>query len=226
MQGIRLLLLLLLSPILADRVSADSINPIEWRFIQAGLVDVRSIDPSLRIDLVNADADKNFFGEDFYGGLERAYLRPEVAEKLAEAQRRLRQQHPGYSLEVLDAARPRSVSQRMYDQVQGARFERFVANPATGSMHNYGIAVDITLIDADGRELDMGPSPFRKSSLAVTWQYILTKLGSDLSDEQRRNRRLLAEVMAASGFHPLGHEWWHFNGMPKAEARRRFQIIE
>jgi len=48
----------------------------------------------------------------------------------------------------------------------------------------------------------------------------------DLSDEQKQNRKLLADVMKKAGFIPLSYEWWHFNGMPKEQARRKYQIIE
>jgi D-alanyl-D-alanine dipeptidase len=101
-----------------------------------------------------------------------------------------------------------------------------VANPDKGSMHNYGIAVDITIVDASGNELDMGFSPFRKSTPVLYWQAAKMNLGFKLTAEQKRNRRLLADTMKKAGFLPLSHEWWHFNDLPKAEARRRFAIIE
>jgi zinc D-Ala-D-Ala dipeptidase len=205
---------------------AEPEHPLETRFLAAGLVDVATWAPSIRVDLVNADASKNFFGQDFYQGLTRAYLQEEVAKKLAQAQEILRRSHPTHSLQILDAARPRTVSQAMYDQVQGTRFERFVADPAKGSMHNYGVAVDITIVDSRDRELDMGPSPFRTSTLGLYWRYALHKLGKDLSDEQKANRALLSTTMQEAGFLPLPFEWWHFNGMEKREARRRFHPIE
>jgi D-alanyl-D-alanine dipeptidase len=201
-------------------------NEIENRFISAGLVDVSTIDPTIQVDLVNSDPDKNFFRENFYKGLKTAYLRKEVAIKLATAQKFLKSKHPSYSLQILDAARPRSVSQAMYDQMKGTNFERFVANPTQGSMHNYGIAVDITLIDGQGNELDMGITPFRKSTARLYWDYALKKLGKQLSQEQKKNRRLLADAMKQAGFLPLSFEWWHFNGMEKDLARKKYTIIE
>jgi D-alanyl-D-alanine dipeptidase len=201
-------------------------NEIENRFISAGLVDVSTIDPTIQVDLVNSDPDKNFFRENFYKGLKTAYLRKEVAIKLATAQKFLKSKHPSYSLQILDAARPRSVSQAMYDQMKGTNFERFVANPTQGSMHNYGIAVDITIIDGQGNELDMGITPFRKSTARLYWDYALKKLGKQLSQEQKKNRRLLADAMKQAGFLPLSFEWWHFNGMEKDLARKKYTIIE
>lgn len=201
-------------------------NKIEEKFIQAGLVDVKRIDRTIQVDLVHSDPKKNYFRENFYGGLTKAYLRKEVAIKLSKAQKKLREKYPNYSLLVLDAARPRSVSRRMYEQMKGTAFEKFVANPEKGSMHNFGIAVDITIVDAAGRELDMGFSPFRKSTLALYWLYAKKKLGFNLSDKQKKNRRLLADTMVSAGFIPLSFEWWHFNGMPKSDARKRYKIIE
>ena len=201
-------------------------NDVEQTFIRAGLVDVSSVDATIQVDLVNSDAGKNFFKENFYNGLEKAYLRKEVALTLANAQAYLRSTHPDLCLQILDAARPRSVSRKMYAKMKGTPYERYVAHPDKGSMHNYGIAVDITIVDERGRELDMGPSPFRKSTLALYWQAARMKLGIGLSATQKRHRGLLAAVMTQAGFLPLGHEWWHFNGMPKDEARRRFAIIE
>lgn len=201
-------------------------NEIENKFIRAGLVDVHSIDPTIQVDLVNSDPKKNYFRENYYDGLDKAYLQKEVAVKLPKAQQLLKMKNEGLSLLILDAARPRSVSRRMYEKMKGTRFEKFVANPEKGSMHNYGIAVDITIVDAKSEELDMGFSPFGKSTIELYWMYAKKKLGYRLTGDQRKNRQLLADVMVGAGFIPLSFEWWHFNGMPKAEARRRYEIIE
>lgn len=192
----------------------------------AGLVDVITVDSSIQVDLVNSDPEKNFFEQDFYDGLSKAYLRKHVAVMLSKAQRILKREKPTYSLQVLDAARPRSVSRAMYETMRGTRFEKYVANPDKGSMHNYGIAVDISIIDEHGGKLDMGPSPFYKSHAEIYWQYFLKKVGFGLSIEQQRNRELLRRVMLKAGFYPLSHEWWHFNGMKKSDARSMYSIIE
>lgn len=201
-------------------------HELEKIFIRAGLVDVQTIAPSVRVDLVNADSSKNFFGKDFYKGLGKAYLRQEVALKLKKAQALLSVRHPGYSLLILDAARPRRVSRIMYETMKGTRFERYVANPDKGSMHNYGIAVDITLTDASGKRLDMGYSPFFKTRLQLYGSYAKKKLGFDLTEKQRHNRSVLGQVMTEAGFIPLPFEWWHFNGMPKDQTRKTYRIIE
>lgn len=201
-------------------------NEIEKKFIKAGLIDVKSIDSTIQVDLVNSDPKKNFFRENYYNGLNTAYLRKEVALKLSRAQNNLKTKNPGYSLLILDAARPRSVSRLMYEKMKGTKFEKFVANPDKGSMHNYGVAVDITIVDETSHELDMGLSPFRKSTLEIYWGYAKKKLGFNLTGAQKKNRKLLADTMVNAGFIPLSFEWWHFNGLPKDEARKRFRIIE
>ena len=184
------------------------------------------IDNTIRVDLVNSDPQKNYFRENYYQGLSKAYLRKEIAVKLSRAQKTLKNKYPDYSLLILDAARPRSVSKLMHEKMKGTKFENFVAHPAKGSMHNYGIAVDITIVDKAGNELDMGFNPFRKSTLELYWLYAKKRLGFNLTDEQKKNRKLLDDTMTTAGFIPLSFEWWHFNGLPKSEARKRYEIIE
>lgn len=200
-------------------------NEIEKRFIKAGLVDIHMIDESIKVDLVNSDPDKNFFRENFYNDLNKAYLRREVAQKLSTAQKYLKSEFSDYSILIMDAARPRSVSQRMYDKMKGTKFEKFVANPNRGSMHNYGIAVDVTIVNGNDKEIDMGFTPFYKSNLSIYWGYAKLKMFG-LSEEQKKNRKLLLTIMKKAGFYPLSFEWWHFNGLPKDEARNKYRIIE
>lgn len=200
-------------------------NEIEKKFIKAGLVDVHTIDESIKVDLVNSDPDKNYFRENFYGGLDKAYLRSEVAQKLSQAQQYLKSAYPEFSILIMDAARPRSVSRLMYDKMKGTKFEKFVANPNRGSMHNYGIAVDVTIVDGNGKEIDMGFTPFYKSNLSIYWGYAKLKI-FNISEEQKKNRKLLSTIMKKAGFYPLSYEWWHFNGLPKDIAREKYIIIE
>jgi len=206
--------------------NTKQVNEIEKRFVDTGLVDISTIDDTIQVDLVNSDPEKNYFRENYYNGLDKAYLRKEVAIKLSDAQKILRTKHPKYSLLILDAARPRSVSKKMYVKMKGTKFEKYVANPKKGSMHNFGIAVDITIVDENSKEIDMGFSPFRKSKLELYWQFAKLKMGFKLNKEQAENRKILSDTMKRAGFLPLTLEWWHFNGMPKDEARKKYQIIE
>ena len=201
-------------------------NGVESIFQKAGLIDINKIDSSIQVDLVNSNPANNFFREDYYQGLNKAYLRKNVALKLAKAQSILKSKNSDYSLLILDAARPRSVSQKMYDKMKGTKFERYVANPKKGSMHNYGIAVDISIATNDGTQLDMGFTPFFKNDIQIYLQFIKMKVGFDLSKEQKKNRKLLSDAMKEAGFLPLSFEWWHFNGIEKNLARKKYQIIE
>jgi D-alanyl-D-alanine dipeptidase len=125
----------------------------------------------------------------------------------------------------MDAARPRGISKLMYEKMKGTKLEKFVANPKKGSMHNYGIAVDATILDGNDKEIDMGFTPFYKSTLSIYWGYAKLKM-FDLSEAQKQNRKMLSNVMKKAGFILLSYEWWHFNGMPKDDARKKYQIIE
>ena len=200
-------------------------NEIEEKFINAELIDIHTIDESIKIDLVNSDPAKNFFRENFYDGLNKAYLRKEVAQKLSSAQKILKSKYPEYSLLIMDAVRPRSVSQLMYEKMKGTKFEKFVASPQKGSMHNYGIAVDVSIVDKNRKEIDMGFTPFYKNNLSIYWNYARFKMFG-LSKAQKQNRKLLSDIMQKAGFMPLSYEWWHFDGIPKNDARKKYQIID
>jgi zinc D-Ala-D-Ala dipeptidase len=194
--------------------------------IKSGLINVQTIDNSIRVKLVNSNKDYNYFRENFYIGLNKAYLQKEVAVKLAGAQRILKSKDANYSLLIMDAARPGSVSRLMYQKMKDTKYERYIANPEKGSMHNYGIAVDITIMDGSGELLEMGFTPFYKSDFQLYWQFIKMKFGSRLTIRQKRNRKLLSSVMQQAGFRPSSFEWWHFDGLTKSEARKNYEMIE
>ncbi len=98
-------------------VSNCQANEIEEKFKKAGLIDVHAIDKSIKVDLVNSDPNKNYFRENLYKGLKKAYLREEVVKKLSLVQEGLNSKFSGYYLKIVDAGRPRSVSQHMYKKV-------------------------------------------------------------------------------------------------------------
>ena len=87
----------------------------------------------------------------------------------------------------------------MYDKMKGTKFEKYVANPKKGSMHNYGIAVDVTIVDGNGKEIDMGFTPFYKNILSIYLGYIKFKV-FNLNKKQKQNRKLLSYVMKKAGF--------------------------
>ena len=81
---------------------------------------------------------------------------------------------------------------------------KYVANPAKGSIHNRGGAVDITLVDATGKELDMGTT-FDFFGIEASHNY------PNLSEEIKKNRKLLKRIMGKKGFNSFDSEWWHYN---------------
>ena len=208
-------------------IKTETKNATELLFINTGLVDVKTIDSSIHVDLVNSDRSKNFFKKDYYNGLDKAYLLKEVAEKLSKAQQILKKKQPNYSLSIMDASRPNSVSWMMYEDVKGTVFEKYVANPKTGSMHNYGAAIDLTIVNEKEKRINMGLIPFYKSRLGVKFAYLWKKLtGKGMSEEAKENRKLLKDVMLEAGFYPLDFEWWHFNGFEKSYVRKNYQMIK
>ena len=200
-------------------------TPTELRMEEQGMVDVQCVDSTLRVSLMYGRAD-NFTGRVLYDDLHRAYLHPEAAKALARAQRALRRRRPDLSLKVYDAARPMSVQQRMWDVVAGTPKHIYVSNPRNGGgLHNYGLAVDITLCNTRGDSLPMGTRiDFMGPEAHIDCEEQLQRRGV-LTPAAAANRRLLREVMAEGGFRPLRTEWWHFNLRSRAEARARYKVI-
>ena len=161
------------------------------------LIDLTKAVPGVRTEVRYATPD-NFMKETLYPEV-RCLLRKETAAKLARVQKKLAAQ--GLALKVFDAYRPLSVQKKMW-----AKFplDGYVANPAKGSNHNRGAAVDLTLADASGRELPM-PSPFDEFSERSHRDY------AGGTDEERHNRKILEDAMQSEGFHGISTEWWHFD---------------
>lgn len=195
------------------------------RMERLGLVDVTAVAPDVAVDLMYARAD-NFTGVKLYDTLTRAYLHPDAARSLAAAQRQLSQLRPGHRLLVKDAARPMSAQRRMHATVRGTSKARYVSNPARGGgLHNYGMAVDVTIVDPQGRELDMGtPVDHLGPEAHTDTEAAMVRRGT-LTPAQAANRRLLRQVMTGAGFTTIRSEWWHFNRCSRATARARYPLV-
>ncbi|MCT7967746.1 M15 family metallopeptidase [Laspinema sp. D1] len=163
------------------------------------LVDIQDINPNITLDIRYATAN-NFLNVKLYS-VPRCLLRTSVAQKLSRVQEQL--QPMGLGLKVFDCYRPLSVTRKMWEVLPDPRY---VANPARGSRHNRGAAVDLTLIDAMGNELEM-PTDFDDFSDRAARDYP----GTDVSPQARQNSQLLESVMTQQGFIPLITEWWHFD---------------
>ncbi len=199
----------------------------EQSIISAGLVDVQTIDSSIVIDLKYSTTD-NFLGIDVYGDFNKCYLQPDVAEKLKRAQFFLKSQFPYYNLIIYDAARPRSVQHKMWDTIDVPYYERskYVSNPYGGSLHNFGAAVDVSIIDQNGYVLDMGTPYDYFGELAYPREEDRMIQEGKLTHKQLLSRELLRDAMQNAGFFGITTEWWHFNSCCRKEAYTKYAIIE
>jgi D-alanyl-D-alanine dipeptidase len=109
----------------------------------------------IAVDLRYATPD-NFVGRDLYSPYDCAWLHRDAAAALERVVAWLKDARPDCTPLVLDALRPQRVQQQLWDALAGTDLQMYLANPQRGSIHSFGMALDITLLDADGRELDMG----------------------------------------------------------------------
>lgn len=164
------------------------------------LVDLAAVDPGIRLDIRYA-TDRNFLGRPVYRQA-RAFLRPAVAEALREANRSLNPR--GYGLVVFDAYRPLSVTRLFWEELPKEK-RRFVANPARGSQHNRGCAVDVSLYHLGTlREAEM-PSAYDEMTERASPAY------GGGSPSARERRDLLRQALEGRGFTVNRGEWWHFD---------------
>lgn len=200
-------------------------TPTESRLRAHGLVDVQEVDPTIQVHLVYATA-RNFTDHILYTDIHKAFMLPQLADKLAAAQRQLHRSHPHLSLLVLDAARPLSIQRQMFHLVQGTPLNIYVSNPLHGpGLHNYGAAVDITLVDSLGHWLPMGSDfdHFGPESHIRNESQLLAD--GRITQQECHNRQLLRSLMQQQGLQPLYSEWWHFNLMSRSRARQQLKPI-
>ncbi|MBU3741745.1 MAG: D-alanyl-D-alanine dipeptidase [Candidatus Kapabacteria bacterium] len=184
----------LLSILLAMSIPSAPAVPACTDTVMVRLLDVV---PDLHVDVRYATTN-NFTKRVLYPH-DTLWARACMATALAHAQRLAAEQ--GYKLKVFDAYRPLSVQRLMWSILPD---ERYVADPAKGSRHNRGMAVDCTLLDGYGHELDMG-TPYDDFSERAWTTY------ADLPTGVCANRKLLQSIMHEAGFDVLPTEWWHFD---------------
>lgn len=206
--------------------SHDS-SDFERQFVRMGFVNIAELDSNIRVVLIY-NTDKNFIGKKFYGGLDQCYLPCDVAIKLSNAQKILKQQYPFYNLIVFDASRPLRVQRMMWDSLKmdpNVKFN-YLAYPGDLSLHNYGAAVDLSIINENGILLDMG-TPFDHFGELAQPKFEQKYLASgELTKEAYRNRLILRNVMLKGGFYKMDTEWWHFNACNKQYAAANYTVIE
>lgn len=180
--------------------------------------------PGIRHELRYATR-ANFVGRDLYSPYDCAWLHREGAEALERARDALAKSHPGLSLLVLDALRPQRVQERMWASLEGTGLQIYLANPERGSIHSFGMAVDVTLCDVQGRELDMA-TPFddlTERSHPVLEEALLAK--GEIAREGVANRRILREAMISTGWLGITREWWHFDAGDRERIRATFHRV-
>jgi zinc D-Ala-D-Ala dipeptidase len=184
-----------------------------------------SIFSNIKINLKYASSD-NFMGEDLYGHFKKAFLHKDTAVKFDRAISFLQIEQPGWSFIVFDALRPRSVQWKMWAKVKNTSQEKYIADPEKGSPHNFGMALDLGLLDEGGKAVDMGAGfdDFREISEPRLEDQFFKK--KKLSAGHIENRLVLRRCMTNGGFLQLPHEWWHYNALHEEEIRKNYQMVE
>jgi D-alanyl-D-alanine dipeptidase len=167
----------------------------------------------------------NFVGRDLYSPFDCAWLHVEAAAALEAAVSWLAQQAPGHTLLVLDALRPQRVQQQLWDALAGTGLQMYLANPARGSIHSYGMALDVTILDPQGRELDMGTGFDDMTDLSHPALEEGFMAAGKLGEQQVNNRRLLRGAMFGAGFVGISTEWWHFDCGDRDRVRASFRRV-
>lgn len=163
------------------------------------MVELKEMIPDIHYDLRYATPN-NFTSTQLYKANGKTFLRLPAARALCNVQNQLQQL--GYGLKIYDAYRPYSVTKKMWELIHD---ERYVANPAKGSGHNRGLAVDLSIIElASGKELNMGTG---FDNFTDTAHHSFKQLPSGAL----KNRALLRGFMEQNGFKALETEWWHYS---------------
>jgi zinc D-Ala-D-Ala dipeptidase len=184
------------------------------------LASIEGIDVELRYASAN-----NFVGHDLYSPLDCAWLHRQAAQGLEKTVAWLGDKRADLRVLVLDALRPQRVQEQLWEALQGTDLLGYLANPVRGSIHSFGMAVDITLVDSQGRELDMG-TPFddlsERSHPALE---DAMRARGELSKLQIENRNLLRDAMRVGGFSGIKSEWWHFDCGDRDAVRASFTRV-
>ena len=168
----------------------------------------------------------NFVRRDLYGTLDCAWLHRLAADGLRRTAARLAQEAPGHRVLVLDALRPHRVQVQLWGHLEGTGLRQYVADPALGSIHSFGMALDVTLLDPTGRELDMGSGFDVMTEVSHPRLEALHLASGVLTAAQVRHRELLRRVMSSGGFNGIDNEWWHFDMLDRQHVRQHFIRVD
>jgi D-alanyl-D-alanine dipeptidase len=167
----------------------------------------------------------NFIGRDLYSPYDCAWLHVDAAAALERVVAWLAERRPGCTALILDALRPQRVQQQLWDALEGTGLQMYLANPARGSIHSYGMALDITILDENGVELDMGTGFDDMTELShPKLEQGFLQTGA-LTQAQVAHRRLLRDAMFQAGFVGINTEWWHFDCGDRNLVRQTFRRV-
>jgi len=169
---------------------------------------------------------RNFVGRDLYRSLDCAWLHRDAADAVERAVARLAETAPGHRLVLLDALRPHRVQIELWDHLDGTGLRRYVADPARGSIHSFGMAIDATIVDAAGRELDMGTAFDEMTELSHPDLEQRHLASGALTSAQHGHRELLRGALQAAGFRGIANEWWHFELGDREHVRHSFVRVD
>ena len=178
----------------------------------------------IAIDLRYATA-ANFVGRDLYSPFDCAWLHRDAAAALEQVVGWLARTRPGATVLVLDALRPQRVQQQLWDALDGTGLRMYLADPARGSIHSFGMALDVTILDEAGRELDMGTGFDDLSERSHPALEAVLLARGELNDAQVGHRRLLRDAMTQAGFQGIASEWWHFDCGEREQVRQTYRRV-
>jgi zinc D-Ala-D-Ala dipeptidase len=173
----------------------------------ADFVHLAQLAPTLVVDLRYASAN-NFVGRDVYAPHDCAWLHRDAAQSLLRAAADVAQQRAGWRIVVFDALRPHRVQVALWQALEGTGLQRYLASPERGSIHSFGMAVDVGLLDERGLEVDMGTgfdAMERLSHPEFEPEFLANGM---LSAALHANRLLLRQAMQRAGFCGIATEWW------------------
>ena len=178
----------------------------------------------IAVDLRYATPD-NFVGRDLYSPFDCAWLHRDAAAALERVVAWLAERRPGCTPLVLDALRPQRVQEQLWASLEGTGLQMYLANPVRGSIHSYGMALDITILGEDGRELDMGTGFDDLTELSHPRLEEQFLAAGQLTAQQVANRQLLRDAMFQAGFVGINTEWWHFDCGDRDLVRASFRRV-
>ena len=179
----------------------------------------------LRVDLRYA-SDNNFAGCNLYDEVDCAWLHREAAAAITQSVAWLAQYHPTLTLVVLDALRPQRIQEALWQKLAGTPLQSlYLAEPVRGSIHSFGMAADVTLLNANGAELDMGTAFDALDEMSHPKFETQFLAGGRLTQTHIDNRQILRDAMQHGGFQAISTEWWHFDCGDRVVVRAQYARV-